>query len=182
MPDRIDARPVLTVVGGALLLISLFMDWYVVPAVPPATADVAIGNAWAVFETLDLVMAAVAIAAIYAAYEQITGRQRLSSGWLLPLGLLALIVVVSQILDAPPSAGDSHELATGAWLALGGAVAMAIGGVLSAAHVSLSLELDSSAKSGSRGAPGQAATGAGFLRVRRTLTSGSTKSARNCPV
>jgi len=58
MPDRIDARPVLTVIGGALLLISLFMDWYVIPAVPPATDDVPIGNAWAVFEVLDLVMAA----------------------------------------------------------------------------------------------------------------------------
>lgn len=149
MPDRIDARPVLTMVGGALLLISTFLTWYVVPAVPPATGGTDVGNAWAIFESLDLVMAAIAIVAIYVAYEQMTGEPRLGSGWLLPLGLLALVVVVSQILDPPPLIGTEVNPGTGAWLALGGAGAMVIGGVLSAARVSLTLELDSDSSSSS---------------------------------
>jgi hypothetical protein len=148
MPERIDARPVLTMIGGALLLLGLFMTWYVVPNPQPNVPGTDVGNAWAVFESLDLIMAAVAIAAIYAAYEQMTGEPRLGVGWLLPLGLLALVVVVSQMLDPPPLIGTEVDPGTGAWLGLGGAAAMVIGGVLSAAHVSLALELDSS--SGSR--------------------------------
>jgi hypothetical protein len=148
MPERIDARPVLTMIGGALLLVGLFMTWYVVPVPPPAEAT-EVGNAWAVFESLDLVMAAVALAAIYVAYEQMTGEPRLGAGWLLPLGLLALVVVVSQMLDGPPVLGPGEvDPGTGAWLGLGGAAAMVVGGVLSAAHVSLALELDSSSSSG----------------------------------
>ncbi len=144
MPERIDARPVLTMIGGALLLVGLFLTWYVIPAPPPAEGGTDVGNAWAVFESLDLVMAAIAIAAIYVAYEQMTGEPRLGAGWLLPLGLLALVVVVSQMLDTPPLIGTEVDPGTGAWLGLGGAAAMVIGGVLSAAHVSVALELDSS--------------------------------------
>jgi hypothetical protein len=144
MPERIDARPILTIVGGALLLVGLFLTWYVAPAPQPNLPGTDIGNAWAVFETLDLVMAGVAIAAIYIAYEQMTSRPRLGAGWLLPLALLALVVVVSQMLDAPPLISVDVDPGTGAWLSLGGAAAMVIGGVLSAAHVSLALELDSS--------------------------------------
>jgi hypothetical protein len=147
MPERIDARPVLTMIGGALLLVGLFMTWYVIPVPPPAEGGNAVGNAWAVFESLDLIMAAIAIAAIYVAYEQMTGEPRLGVGWLLPLGLLALVVVVSQMLDPPPLIGTEVDPGTGAWLGLGGAAAMVIGGVLSAAHVSLALELDSSSSS-----------------------------------
>jgi hypothetical protein len=141
MPERIDARPVLTVAGAALLLISLFQDWYTVPGLPPAPD--ATFNAWATFESLDLVLAGVAILAIYVSYEQITGRDRLGRGWLLPLSTLGLVVVASQILDPPPSMGSIVDLSTGAWLGLGGAAAMVAGAVLSAARVSLALELDS---------------------------------------
>jgi hypothetical protein len=146
MPERIDARPALTVLGAALLLISLFLTWYETPPVPPAVAPTEVGNAWFVFESLDLVLAATAIVAIYAAYEQVTGRGRIGLGWMLPLGLLAAIIVGSQILDPPPAAGATADPATGAWLALGGAGAMLIGGLLSSARVSLALELDSSGR------------------------------------
>jgi hypothetical protein len=147
MPDRIDARPVLTVLGAALLLISLFLTWFVIPPAPPAVTGVDVGNAWQVFESLDLVLAGIAIVSIFAAWEQVTGRDRIGSFWVLPLGLIALIIVGSQILDPPPSILEADP-GTGAWLALGGAVAMAVGGLLSTAHVSLSLELDSDGGSG----------------------------------
>jgi hypothetical protein len=144
MPERIDARPVLIVLGAALLLISLFLTWYFVPGQPPAIADAPVGNAWELFETLDLLLAGIAIAAIYAAYEQVTGSARIPAAWMLPLGLLALVIVASQLLDPPLSAGTGSDPATGAWLALGGAGAMVVGGLLSSARVSLALEFDSS--------------------------------------
>jgi hypothetical protein len=150
MPERIDARPVLTVLGAALLLISLFLTWYTIPPTPPAVTGVDVGNAWQVFESLDLILAGIAIVSIFAAWEQVTGRDRLGSFWMLPLGLTALIVVGSQILDAPPSILQADP-ATGAWLGLGGAVAMVVGGLLSTAHVSLALELDSQGGGSSTG-------------------------------
>jgi len=56
-------------------------------------------------------------------------------------------VVVSQILDPPPLISIDVDPGTGAWLALGGSAAMLVGGLLSAARVSLALELDSSSGS-----------------------------------
>jgi hypothetical protein len=143
MPDRIDARPAIALVGGALLLISLFVTWYTVPAVPPATGEVDFGNAWDVFETLDLVLAAIGVAALYSSWEQLTGRFRFGEGWLLPASLVAMIIVVSQILDPPLIAGSDPSAATGAWLALGGAGSLLVAGVLSVTSVSLAVELDS---------------------------------------
>jgi hypothetical protein len=145
MPERIDARPVIAIVGGGLLLVSLFLTWYQVPATPPAVGETSAGNAWQVFESLDLVLAMVGIAALYAAYEQLTGTHRLGEGgWLLPVSLLGLVVVASQILDPPPAATALADPTKGAWLALGGAGALVVAGVLSTARVSLAVELDSS--------------------------------------
>ncbi len=149
MPDRSDARPAVALVGGALLLISLFVTWYATPAIPPATGTVDIGNAWNVFESLDLILAAIGIAALYSVWEQHTGHFRFGASWLLPMSLAALTIVVSQILDPPPVAGANPELVTGAWLALGGASALVIAGVLAMANVSLAVELES--RSGSTG-------------------------------
>jgi hypothetical protein len=151
MPERIDASPVLALIGGALVMISLFLNWYQAPA-SDWTMD-----AWTAFEALDLILAAVAIATLYIAWEQVSGRERIGSGWLLPLALLALVIVVSQILDPPPSAivpaalanpvgGPEADPGTGAWLALGGAAALAVAGILSMGSVRLSLELDSSSR------------------------------------
>lgn len=143
MPDRIDARPAVALVGGALLLISLFVTWYQAPAIPPATGTVDVGNAWGMFESLDLALAAIGVAALYSAWEQLTGRFRWDVDWLLPASLAALIIVASQILDPPAAAGVDPKAATGAWLALGGAGALVVAGVLSMANISLAVELES---------------------------------------
>ncbi|MGH2922697.1 MAG: hypothetical protein ACRDKH_01525 [Solirubrobacterales bacterium] len=151
MSDRIDLKPLLAVIGGALLLISLFLDWFIVPGQPPAIADAPIGNAWAVFESLDLLLAGLAIAVIYAAYEQISGQARLPRGLMLPLGLLALVVVASQLLDPPPGAGTTADPTTGAWLALAGGATMAVGGLLSIAGISFAVTLDGADRPASSG-------------------------------
>jgi hypothetical protein len=156
MPDRIDARPILGAIGGVLVLIGLSVTWYQTPAQPPTIASAPLGNAWGVFETLDLVLAVIAAAGLYIAYEQMTGRFRLGEGWLLPLGLLALLIVASQIIDPPPSVANTAgsaadpETASGAWLALGGSGAMLVAGVLSTASVSLALVSDSSSRRGTQ--------------------------------
>jgi hypothetical protein len=159
MPDRIDARPAVALVGGALLLISLFVTWYQAPAIPPATGTVDIGNAWNVFESLDLILAAIGIAALYSGWEQLTGRFRFGERWLLPASLAALAIVASQILDPPPVAGANPDIATGAWLALGGAAALVVAGVLCMANVSLAVELD--ARSGGTTTRRRTAQGSG---------------------
>jgi hypothetical protein len=85
-------------------------------------------------------------------------RSPAASGWAPDgfwLALLALVIVVSQILDPPPAAltpaalpnpiaGPEADPATGAWLALGGSAALVIAGVLSMASVRLTLVMDSS--------------------------------------
>jgi hypothetical protein len=148
MPERIDARPAVALVGGALLLISLFMTWFQVPATPPAVGKVDVGNAWHVFESLDLVLAAVGVASLYGAWEQLTGHHRFGEGWLLPASLVALVVVGSQIIDPPATAGLNPSVAAGAWLALGGSAAMLVAGLLGMASVSLTVEMDSARSGG----------------------------------
>jgi hypothetical protein len=148
MPERIDARPAVALAGGALLLISLFVTWYQAPAIPPAIGTVDVGNAWKVFESLDLALAAIGVAALYSAWEQITGRFRFGEGWLLPASIAGLVIVASQILDPPATAGVNPDPATGAWLALGGASALVVAGVLSVANVSLAVELESRSATG----------------------------------
>ncbi|MDX6615366.1 MAG: hypothetical protein QOD60_457 [Solirubrobacterales bacterium] len=150
MPERIDGGTVFAVIGGALLLVSLFLNWYVAPGVAPAP-DVAVGNAWDVFESLDLILAAIAAGSIYLAYAQATGGLASSRAWMLPLGIAGLAIVGSQILNPPPVVSPpvtapgtvGPDPAIGAWLALAGSVGLFVGGVLSRASVSFSVNFDS---------------------------------------
>jgi hypothetical protein len=125
--ERFDAGTGLVAVGAVLLLVSLFIDWY-----DPG------GDAWAVFETLDLVLAAAAICGLLAL------APRFGSGGLgraLPLiAGAALAIVVVQLVDPPPAARDA-DLATGAWLALGATAIMASGALLTAASISVTVDV-----------------------------------------
>jgi hypothetical protein len=125
--ERFDAGTGLVGIGAVLLLVSLFVDWY-----RPG------GNAWAVFESVDLALAGVAICALVAM------APRLGSGGLgraLPIiAAVAFAIVVVQLIDPPPSARDS-ELHTGAWLALAGTSLMACGALLGAASISVTIDV-----------------------------------------
>jgi hypothetical protein len=129
MPQRIDAGPLLAATGAVLLLISLFLDWY-----EPGL------SAWTVFEALDLVLAAAALATAAIAAARVRWELPVRERALPVLGVLALVVVASQLIDRPPAvAFDEHDPETGAWLALAGAALMLAGGVLSVARISLSV-------------------------------------------
>jgi hypothetical protein len=130
--DRIDAGPPIVVVGALLLLVSLFLDWYE----PGLTA-------FTVFEVLDLVLAAVALASLVGAAARLgldlPGGRPLGHH-LVVFGLLALVVVVSQVINHPPAAiGEDPE--TGLWLGLAGAGSMALGGLLSVTRISLAVDV-----------------------------------------
>ncbi len=127
MRERFDAGTGLVAVGAVLLLVSLFIDWY-----DPG------GDAWATFEALDLVLAGAAVCGLLAV------APRFGSGGLgraLPLiSAIAFIVVAIQLVDPPPVVADS-DLASGAWLALGGTALMAAGALLGAASISVTVDV-----------------------------------------
>ena len=127
MRERFDAGTGLVAVGAVLLLVSLFIDWY-----DPG------GDAWAVFESLDLVLVGVAVCGLLAV------APRFGAGGLgraLPLiAAIAFAVVAVQLFDPPPVVSDS-DLATGAWLALAATATMALGAILGAASISVTVDV-----------------------------------------
>lgn len=125
MPERFDAGTALIGLGAVLLLVSLFVDWFA-----PG------GDAWAVFEWVDVFLAGVAIATLAALVPRFTG---LASAvvW---LAVAALAVVAIQLIDLPPAARAS-ERETGAWLALAATAVMALGAALAAASVSITVNV-----------------------------------------
>lgn len=147
MRRQIGAGPAAAALGALLLLVSLFVDWYE-PGV----------SAFTVFEVLDLVLAALALAALAAAAERLTaggGAGDTSTTFgpaLLPLlGGIALLIVVSQVVNHPPAAvGRDPE--AGQWLGLAGAALIAAGGVLGVTRISLAVNVDRRAAGADEGA------------------------------
>ena len=126
-PRSIDAAQLLVGLGGMLLFVSLFLDWYQ----PGLTA-------WTVFEVLDLVLAVLALAAAWIVVSSLLFESPQRDGLLPMVGGVAFVVVVSQLINHPPAAqGASPQL--GAWLGLGGSALMAAGAALGLAHVSLTI-------------------------------------------
>ena len=123
-PAPVEAGPVLAALGAVLILVSLFLPWF-----DPG------GSAWTVFELIDLVLAGLALAALVAAVERVGVRKLPAVP--VPLwvaGVVVFVLVGSQLLNHPPAAiGSSVD--TGAWLALGGAALMLVGGLLSWARI-----------------------------------------------
>ena len=130
MTRRIEAGPVLVGLGALLLLVSVFLDWYE----PSVTA-------WQAFEVLDLLMAALSLAAIAAVVGTVRPDAAVLDRQQLPLIVAALLVIVaSQILDPPP--GISGDPLIGAWLALGAVLVMCLGAVLTLGRVSFALTVE----------------------------------------
>ncbi len=127
---RFEIGPLIVTVGSLLLLVSLFMDWY------------GGETAWDAFEVADVLLAALAIAALVAALGQIAEEITvLDRRWLLPLVLAAAVLVIAELLSPPPVVGgaDPQE---GAWLAFASALVMLLGTVLSLGRVSFSFAIE----------------------------------------
>jgi uncharacterized membrane protein len=130
MTRRIEAGPVLVGLGALILLISLFLDWYQ----PVVTA-------WDAFEVLDLLLAALGIAALAGAVGAIRPEATVVERHWLPAIVAAItIIVVAQLLDPPPLVDGDPE--TGAWLALGAAIVMCLGTLLTLGRVSFALTVE----------------------------------------
>ena len=120
--------PLIAAVGAALLIVSLFLDWY----------DTFTG--FTIFEFIDLLLlmlALVAIASLVAGLGLV--RMPVSPGVALGVSVFALLIVFSQIVNHPPGA-NGLEKELGIWLALSGAALMVAGSVLGYAHISLAVE------------------------------------------
>ena len=127
MRERFDAGTGLVAVGAVLLLVSLFIDWY-----KPG------GDAWAVFESLDLALTAAAICGLLALAPRFgTGPL----GRAMPIISCAAFVIVAVQLIDPPSAVSDSDLGSGAWLALGATALMAGGSLLGAASISVTVDV-----------------------------------------
>jgi peptidoglycan/LPS O-acetylase OafA/YrhL len=128
MPERFDGGRLLLAVGAIVVLISLFVDWFE----PDLTA-------WTVFEVEDLVLAAIAIGTLVAVLAEALPSVGLRppAPWVLPtLGGAAVVLVVASLLNHPPAAvGRPPD--TGAWIALAGSLAMALGALLGLGRVSV---------------------------------------------
>ncbi len=132
MPRRIDAGEVLAALGGVLVFVSLFLAWF----------DDASG--WESFEALDLVVAALALTAIWAAMSNLFSLPSALSPRALPvLGVVLLVVVAVQLIQPPPvfALDDDPVRETGAWLALAGAALVLVGGLMRVARVSVSVSV-----------------------------------------
>lgn len=132
---RISVGPLIALVGALLLLVSLFLDWW-----EQLTA-------FTVFEVLDLALAVLAVIAILTVANAVGARLgeglRVGSRALLPVALVALLIVVSQLLNDPPAvAGSEADPDLGIWLALAGALLMAAGSLLSVARISVALDVE----------------------------------------
>jgi hypothetical protein len=118
-------------IGATLLIVSLFLDWY----------ENATG--FTVFEFLDLLLLSLGIATL-AALADAMGvlRTGLRPGVQLALAMIALLIVLSQIVNDPPAEvgvrGADQDV--GIWLALGGAALMVAGAILSTARIAISVE------------------------------------------
>jgi hypothetical protein len=135
MPERIDGGRALAALGAILLIVSLFLDWFV--AAPGFRGPGITG--WDAFEVLDLILTFLALIVIVHAAPALARAVRspdAPSGLFPVVGIVAFVIVAAALLNHPPAA-QGRDPTTGAWLALGGAALMAAGGILSAARISI---------------------------------------------
>jgi hypothetical protein len=130
MTRRFEVGPILVALGAIVLLVSLFLDWY--------------GGltAWDAFEVVEVMLATLAVTALVI----VTGLlapdlEYVERRWLPPVVLGIVLLVAAELVNPPPAAGDQAP-ATGAWIALGSALVMFAGAVLTFGRVSFALSVE----------------------------------------
>jgi hypothetical protein len=131
MARRLEAGPLLVTLGALLLLVSVFVPWY--------AGEI---TAWEAFEVWDLVLFVLALASVAAGLGITTQDVDLVDRRFLPAAVAAVAAIVaSQIIDPPPAAAG-QDPDTGAWLALGAALVMCLGALLTFGRVHLALTVE----------------------------------------
>ena len=126
----IPVGPLVAALGALLLIASLFTDWY---------EDI---TGFTVFEFNDLLLVGLALVTLAALAAAMRLLRPLDPGVGLAVAILALLVVLSQIVNDPPAvAGDNgRDQDVGIWLALAGAALMVAGAVLSTVRLAIAVE------------------------------------------
>jgi hypothetical protein len=130
---RIGVGSALVILGGLVLLVSLFLDWWEGPLGEGGV------SAWTALEIADLALAALAIIAIVLALPSSVppaARDGVAARWLPWLGPAALVFIAATLIDDPPTVNGLSP-AVGAWIGLAGAVLLSAGALLDRAQVSL---------------------------------------------
>jgi hypothetical protein len=132
--DELNGGRLIAAIGGVLLLVSLFLEWY--------RPDL---SAWDTFELADLVLGAAGIAAIAVVIRPLLtdrlGPPRDDLRSLFYLGIGVLIIIVGTLIQAPPAALDDTPQA-GAWVALVGCILVIGGALLSSSRISVTVRVD----------------------------------------
>ena len=141
MTRRFDIGPFVLALAALVLLVSLFLPWVDYGASIRAAAGGADHvNAWRLFEITDLLLAALAIAAVVAAIGLITPSVDLIDRRYVPWIVgAAFVLVANQLIEPHNQVGGRG---TGAWLAFAAAIVMAIGALLSLTKVSVAVGVE----------------------------------------
>lgn len=132
---RINIGKPIALLGVLLLLISLFLAWFEIPGDDGITA-------WTAFEALDLVLAAIGVAALVIIGSHLLRRPSpIPERWEPALATAALVIVGAGILNHPPAATGLDQK-VGAWLALAGAALFVAGSLVGRARISISMSFD----------------------------------------
>ena len=125
---RVRIGEIVAGVAGAVLLLSLFLEWYTVRGRAEGL------TAWSAFSFVDLLVCLVALLGIALAVSQVVGR-----GPALPvaigvitatLGLAATLLVLYRILNQP-GPNDAIGVGAGAWVGLAACLGVFLGAWLS---------------------------------------------------
>ena len=125
---QVPVGPLVAAVGAVLLIVSLGLDWY-----GPYSG-------FNSFEVLDLLLVSLALVTFVVLVDALGVLDTpLRSGTPLVIGVIALVVVLSQLVNHPP-AGIGDDVETGLWLGLAGAALMLAGAILSTARIAIAVE------------------------------------------
>jgi hypothetical protein len=143
---HIPVGPLVAAVGGVLLIVSLALNWY---------AELSGYNS---FEVLDLVLVLLALVTLVVLASALgLLHTPLRDGTPLVIGVAALVIVLSQLINPPP-AGLNDDIGTGLWLGLAGAALMLAGAILSTARIAIAVEPRTRASSAAAPPPPEAPT------------------------
>ena len=123
--------PLVAAVGAIVLIVSLFLDWY---------EDL---TGFTVFEFLDLLLTGLALMTLVSLAGALGAiRSPFGAGIPLAVAVLALVIVLTQVVNDPPAVAGpgGREQDIGIWLALGGSALMVAGAVLATARIAISVE------------------------------------------